>query len=115
MTIYKKYFIYRIGSKENPWFEHSNIGFEGIIDDRPLFDQYNAHPLSSWSGPKFRLVRELHDIFCASSTHYRIHQVTDPATYDPVIRCDVDKLDDNTLLLLKLTWNIEVLNDGTML
>lgn len=111
--MFNKHFDYHLEDTNEAWFEHSNIGFKDNIDDRPLFDQYNSTISSSWHGPKFRLKREVHDLFYKSFTNYRISQVIDPLTFHPFIRCDIDNVDDDSLLVLKLTWNIIIQDHDT--
>lgn len=113
MTLfYDSYFDYIIDSDDCDnfrWFEHSNIGFRGEEDERPMFNQYeDVIESSSWAGPKFRLIPEIHNLLDRSFSHYRIKQIVDPETFHPYIRCEATNIEDSALILMKLTWNIVV-------
>lgn len=110
MTLkYNFYFDFDLEKDEVRWFEHSNIGFKGLEDERPLFKQYDSAPDStSWSGPRFRLIPEVHDLLYRSFSDYRIRQQINPDTMHPFIRCEACNIEDEALIIMKLTWNIVV-------
>lgn len=111
----KSYFDYKLadssGAKPESWYEYSMTGFISDIDDRPVFNQTNPVYESRPDSPKIRLKRELHDFFISRSIEYSIGIRIDPNTFEPFIRCYTNRCNIDDVLLLKLAFGINLLDD----
>lgn len=93
---------------EKYWFEHSNVGFANNVDDRPIFHSYGGRSYTMDYSHKIRLCRELHDYLVELNCQYTVHVTIHPETFEPHSRCTITDISDESLLMLKLSHNVNI-------